>query len=101
MYVLFILLIIPKFSIIEAHRDIIASITNITNNPCSSPYIIPPALSNCFIIGSSASSFDIALNIINISFVIINNPIATTTFILTVDTCSATMLTVAFCTSLV
>ena len=95
MYELFILLTISKFSIIDAHSEIIASITSITNIPSNNPYIIPPVLSNCFITGNSANIFDNALNIISSIFVNMNNPIATATFILNVDTCFATILTVA------
>ena len=83
----------PEPSIIGLMNEIIANIINIIINASTNPYIIPPALSNCFIIGRSVINEDSALTNINAILAIINRPIATPTFTAVVDICCATWFT--------
>ena len=87
----------PEPSIIGLINEIIANIINIIINASTNPYIIPPALSNCFIIGKSVINEDSALTNINAILAIMNKLIATPTLTAVFDICSATVfITVCF-----
>src|SRR5699024_5939259 len=79
--------------IIGDTNDIIASTTYTIINPSNKPYITPPSLSNCLIIGSLAIRDVINLNRINNILATMNNAIHVPAFTIVNDTSLAVLST--------